>query len=106
MNLYEVNIFHQNKLNEDLLVEEFAGVSIYRVNSNFIYSADKYSQGNNDFNAGAKFNFYDAKITNGNSEIQFFFHALISVHLFLVTGIISKTPGLNFIYFTLKTVFL
>jgi hypothetical protein len=55
------------------LVEEFAGVSIYRVNSHFIYSADKYPQGNSAFNAGAKFNFYDAKITNENSEIQFFF---------------------------------
>lgn len=91
MNLYEVNIFHQNKLDEDLLVEEFAGLSVYRVNSDYIYSADKYSQGNNGFNAGGnlvytldpegkqqvylggKFNFYNAKIINENPEIQKFF---------------------------------
>lgn len=91
MNLYEVNIFHQNKLDEDLLIEEFAGVSIYRVNSDYIYLAKKYQQGNTGFNTGAnlvytldaeavqqvflgaKFNFYNAKIINQNPEIQKFF---------------------------------
>lgn len=91
MNLFEVNLFHQNKLDEDLLIEEFAGVSIYRVNSKFIYATQKYSQGNTGFNfggnlvytldpegkqqafIGAKFNFYDAKIINENPEIQRFF---------------------------------
>ena len=91
MNLYEVNLFHQNKLDEDLLIEEFAGLSIYRVNSNFINASKKYSQGNNGFDIGsnlvytldpegkqqaligAKFNFYDAKIINENPEIQKYF---------------------------------
>ena len=91
MNLYELNLFHQNKLDEDLFLEEFAGASIYRVNSNFIYASKKYSQGNTGFNFGsnlvysldpegrqqaffgAKFNFYNAKIINENPEIQRFF---------------------------------
>ena len=91
MNLYEVNLLHQNKLSEAFLLEEFGGVSIYRINSNYIYLANKYSQGDTGFNTGAnlvytldpdgiqqlflgaKFNFYNAKITNENPDIQKFF---------------------------------
>lgn len=91
MNLFEMNLIHQNKLGEDLLVEEFGGVSVYRVNSTYQYSELKYSQGNTGFNLGGnlvytldpdqiqqvflgvKFNFYNAKIINENPEIQKFF---------------------------------
>lgn len=91
MNLYEIDLFHQNKLGEDFLVEEFAGVSVYRVNSSFIYTSKNYSQGNTGFNFGSnlvynldpegkqqafiggKFNFYNSKIINENPEIQRFF---------------------------------
>lgn len=91
MNLYEANLFHQNKLDEELLIEEYAGVSVYRVNSQYQYNPEKYSQGNTGFNfggnfvytldpeesqqvfLGAKFNFYNAKIINENPETQKFF---------------------------------
>jgi hypothetical protein len=91
MNLSEINLFHQDKLDEDFLVEEFAGVSIYRVNSDYIYLAKKYSQGNTGFNGGvnlvyvldpdgkqqayvgAKINVYNARIINENPDIQQFF---------------------------------
>ncbi|SFI24934.1 hypothetical protein [Halpernia frigidisoli] len=91
MSLYEANIIHQNKLDEELLVEEFVGLSVYRVKSKYISSSQNYLQGNNGFNLGsnlaytldpegfqqiylgAKFNFYDAKIINENPEIQKFF---------------------------------
>ena len=91
MNLYEADIMHHTILSEELLVEEFAGLSVYRVNTDVINSPAKYQQGNNGFNLGAnlvytldpegkqqayiggKFNFYDAKIINENPEIQRFF---------------------------------
>lgn len=73
------------------MLEEFGGVSVYRVNSTYQFGDKKYSQGNTGFNfggnlvytldpdqiqqvfLGAKFNFYNAKIINENPEIQRFF---------------------------------
>lgn len=101
MNLVEVNLLHQDKLSEEFLLEEFAGLSVYRVNSTYQYLDKKYTQGDNGFNAGAnlvysldpegiqhaflgaKFNFYNAKLINENPDVQRFFSRAVFASVIL-----------------------
>lgn len=50
----DVSIIHKDQINEEFSVEEFAGISFYRLNSILYPGNEKYSEGRGGFHIGMK----------------------------------------------------